>query len=143
VHLEGPGLDLMVEWSAGAGTARDLATRGGHAARSPRDGGPAVVSTDPAPGREPDVVCAAGELPFPDERFDVIACMRAARHVRDVSRALGEIARVSRALVLIGDAVSVNDELEAAQRLGDPSPVSRSRAGESSLLVIASRSKSS
>jgi hypothetical protein len=123
VHLEGPDLDLMVAWSAGAATALDVATGGGHVARRLREAGLEVVSADPAPGMEPDVVCAAEALPFPDASFDVVACRRAAHHFSDVSGALGEMARVSRDLVLLQDAVWVSDEVEEAERLRDPSHV--------------------
>ena len=49
-HREGPDLDLIVEWAAGAGTALDVATGGGHVARRLREAGIRVVSSDPAPG---------------------------------------------------------------------------------------------
>jgi hypothetical protein len=123
VHVEGPDLDLMVAWSAGAASALDVATGGGHVARRLRQAGLHVVSADPAPGMEPDVVCAAEALPFPDESFDVVACRRAAHHFTEVSEALGEMARVSRGLVLLQDAVRVSDEVEEAERLRDPSHV--------------------
>jgi len=123
VHLDGPDLDLIVEWASGAGNALDVATGGGHVARRLREAGLAVVSADPAAGMEPDVVCAAEALPFPDGSFDVVACRRAAHHFADVSRALAEMARVSRGLVLIQDAIWVSDEVEEAERLRDPSHV--------------------
>jgi SAM-dependent methyltransferase len=123
VHQQGPDLDLFVEWASGCAEALDVATGGGHVARRLREAGLSVVSCDPAPGMRPDVVCSAEELPFGDGSFDVVACRRAAHHFRDVSRALGEMARVSRRLVLVQDAVFVSDRVELAERLRDPSHV--------------------
>ena len=62
-HREGPDLDLLVEWAQGARTALDVATGGGHVARRLREAGLEVVSSDPAPGMQPDVVCRAEYLP--------------------------------------------------------------------------------
>ena len=44
-HREGPDLDLIVEWAAGAKTALDVATGGGHVARRLREAGLNVVTT--------------------------------------------------------------------------------------------------
>jgi SAM-dependent methyltransferase len=123
VHKQGPDLDLIVEWAARGATALDVASGGGHVARRLREAGLDVVSADPAPGMRPDVVCSAEELPFPDDSFDVVVCRRAAHHFDDVARALAEMARVSRELVLLQDAVWVSDEVEQAERLRDPSHV--------------------
>src|SRR5580658_6433807 len=123
VHVQGPDLDLMVEWSAGARRALDVATGGGHVARRLRAAGVEVVSADPAPGMEPDVVCAAEALPFDDASFDVVTCRRAAHHFTDPRLALGEMARVSRELVLLQDALYESDRVEEAERLRDPSHV--------------------
>ena len=41
-------------------TALDVATGGGHVARRLREAGLQVVTTDPAPGMQPDVVCRGG-----------------------------------------------------------------------------------
>ncbi|HVD10573.1 MAG TPA: hypothetical protein VNB88_08010, partial [Gaiellaceae bacterium] len=49
-HREGPDLDLVVEWAAGARTALDVATGGGHVARRLREAGLEVVTTDRSPG---------------------------------------------------------------------------------------------
>jgi SAM-dependent methyltransferase len=123
VHARGPDLDLIVEWAAGSATALDVATGGGHVARRLREAGLEVVSCDPAPGMEPDVVCAAEALPFADSGFDLVVCRRAAHHFADVSAALGEMARVSRDLVVLQDAVYVSDVVEEAERLRDPSHI--------------------
>jgi SAM-dependent methyltransferase len=123
VHQQGPDLDLFVHWASGCADALDVATGGGHVARRLREAGLAVVSCDPAPGMQPDVICSAEQLPFEDASFDVVACRRAAHHFRDVSQALGEMARVSRRLVMLQDAVFVSDQVELAERLRDPSHV--------------------
>jgi ubiquinone/menaquinone biosynthesis C-methylase UbiE len=123
VHIAGPDLDLMVEWSAGSKTALDVATGGGHVARRLREAGLEVVTSDPAPGMQPDVICPAEHLPFADGSFDVVTCRRAAHHFSDVAAAVLEMARVSNSLVLLQDAVRVNDDVERAERLRDPSHV--------------------
>jgi SAM-dependent methyltransferase len=123
VHVQGPDLDLLVEWAAGSSRALDVATGGGHVARRLRAAGIEVVSSDPAPGMEPDVVCAAEALPFPDASFDTVVCRRAAHHFTDPDRAVSEMARVSRDLVLLQDATFVSEQVEEAERLRDPSHV--------------------
>jgi SAM-dependent methyltransferase len=122
-HREGPDLDLLVEWAAGARTALDVATGGGHVARRLREAGLDVVSSDPAPGMRPDVVCRAEELPFADESFDVVACRVAAHHFDDVGAAVGEMGRVSRDRVLLVDNLFLGARGEEADRLRDPSHV--------------------
>ena len=109
VHMAGEDLDLMVEWAAGSRTALDVATGGGHVARRLREAGLQVVTSDPAPGMQPDVICPAEHLPFADGSFDVVACRRAAHHFEDVAGAVREMARVSNSLVLLQDAIRVSD----------------------------------
>jgi SAM-dependent methyltransferase len=122
-HREGRDLDLIVEWSAGASTALDVATGGGHVARRLREVGLKVVTTDAAPGMEPDVICRSEELPFADSSFDVVACRVAAHHFDDVALAVRELVRVSAGLVLISDNVHGGEALEQAEKLRDPSHV--------------------
>jgi SAM-dependent methyltransferase len=122
-HREGPDLDLMVEWAAGARTALDVATGGGHVARRLREAGLDVVSSDSAPGMRPDVVCRAEDLPFADQSFDVVACRVGAHHFADVEAALRELARVARDRVLIVDNLFVDEVAEEADRVRDPSHV--------------------
>ena len=122
-HREGPDLDLVVEWAAGAGTALDVATGGGHVARRLRAAGIQVVSSDPAPGMRPDVVCAAEHLPFADGSFDVVVTRVAAHHFQDVRGAVSEMARVAAEAVLIVDNNFMSEQVEEAERLRDPSHV--------------------
>ena len=122
-HREGWDLDLIVEWAAGAGTALDVASGGGHVARRLREAGVDVVSSDPAPGMRPDVVCAAENLPFADGSFDVVACRLAAHHFQDVEAGVREMARVASDLVLVVDNLRMGDADEEANRLRDPSHV--------------------
>jgi SAM-dependent methyltransferase len=122
-HREGEDLDLIVEWAAGARTALDVATGGGHVARRLRDAGLDVVSCDAAAGMEPDVVCPAESLAFPDESFDVVASRVAAHHFDDVEAAVREMARVSRDRVLVVDNLFMGEHVEEAERLRDPSHV--------------------
>jgi SAM-dependent methyltransferase len=122
-HREGPDLDVLVEWAAGARTALDVATGGGHVARRLREAGLEVVSADPAPGMRPDVVCRAEDLPFADESFDVVACRVGAHHFADVRAAMAELARIARERVLVVDNLYVDERAEEAERLRDPSHV--------------------
>jgi SAM-dependent methyltransferase len=122
-HRRGRDLDLIVEWSTGARTALDVATGGGHVARRLREAGVQVVTTDAAPGMEPDVVCRSEELPFADGSFDVVVCRVAAHHFDDVALAVREMGRVSAGLVLIADNLFGGEELEQAEKVRDPSHV--------------------
>jgi SAM-dependent methyltransferase len=122
-HREGEDLDLLVEWAAGAETALDVATGGGHVARRLRDAGLEVVTCDPAPGMAPDVICRAESLPFADRSFDLVACRTAAHHFDDVRAAVREMARVTRGRVLLVDTLHMGDAVEEAEALRDPSHV--------------------
>lgn len=122
-HREGPDLDLIVEWAAGTKTALDVATGGGHVARRLREAGIEVVSSDPSPGMQPDVICRAEHLPFADGSFDVVATRVAAHHFEDVRAAVIEMARVSGGLVLVVDNAFMGERIEEAEKLRDPSHV--------------------
>ena len=122
-HREGPDLDLVVEWAAGARTALDVATGGGHVARRLREAGLDVVTTDTSPGMEPDVICPAEDLPFADRSFDVVACRVAAHHFDDVGAAVREMARTAADRVLLVDNLFMGDDAEEADRVRDVSHV--------------------
>jgi SAM-dependent methyltransferase len=121
-HREGRDLDLIVEWAEGD-TALDVATGGGHVARRLREAGFSVVTCDPAPGMRPDVICRAEDIPFAEGSFDVVVSRVAPHHFADVAQAMGEMARVSRNLVLIADNLYLGEQLEEAERLRDPTHV--------------------
>jgi SAM-dependent methyltransferase len=101
----------------------DVATGGGHVARRLREEGCTVITVDPAPGMQPDVVAPAEDLPFADGSFDVVTCRIAAHHFRDVRKAVAEMARVSERLLVIEDNVFRGEHVEEAERLRDPSHV--------------------
>lgn len=124
-HREGPDLDLVVALcEPGRGlTAVDVATGGGHVARRLREAGSEVVSVDPAPGMEPDVVARAEQLPFAAGSFDVAVCRIAAHHFDDVALAVREMARVARDRVVVQDNLFQSEQVEEAERLHDPSHV--------------------
>ncbi|HEY3105934.1 MAG TPA: class I SAM-dependent methyltransferase [Gaiellaceae bacterium] len=122
-HREGADLDLVVEWATGASTALDVASGGGHVARRLREAGLDVVSSDPSPGMQADVVCRAEDLPFADASFDVVACRLAPHHFEDVQAGISEMARVSCGLVLVVDNLRMGEDDENANRLRDPSHV--------------------
>jgi SAM-dependent methyltransferase len=122
-HREGPDLDLLVEWVAGAGTALDVGSGGGHVARRLREAGLEVVSADPAPGMQADVQAAAEDLPFADASFDVVATRVAAHHFADVAAAVSEMARIAADRVLVVDNLFMGEAGEEADRLRDPSHV--------------------
>jgi hypothetical protein len=124
-HREGPDLDLLVEMcEPGEGVkVLDVATGGGHVARRLREEGCTVITVDPAPGMQPDVVARAEHLPFDDGSFDVVTCRIAAHHFEDIRAAVNEMTRVSNRLVVIEDNVYRGEHVEEAERLRDPSHV--------------------
>jgi SAM-dependent methyltransferase len=125
VHKEGPDLDLLVVWcEPDQGVqALDVATGGGHVARRLREAGCSVVTVDPAPGMQPDVVARGEDLPFADASFDVVTCRIAPHHFADVRAAVREMARVSRDRVVIEDNLFGGEHVEEAERLRDPTHV--------------------
>ncbi len=135
---EGADLDLIVEWAEGYETALDVATGGGHVARRLREAGLEVVSSDPAPGMQPDVICRAEDLPFADGAFDLVVSRIAPHHFEDIAAAIAEMARVSSDLVVVEDTVYVSEQVEEAEQLRDPTHVrSYSEAEWRSLLEAA------
>jgi len=125
IHASGDDLDLVVEWcEPGEGvTVLDVAAGGGHVARRLREAGCSVVTVDPAPGMQADVLAPAEHLPFADEAFDAVATRLAAHHFADVLAALKEMARVAAGRVVICDNTFVSETSEEADRLRDPSHV--------------------
>jgi SAM-dependent methyltransferase len=125
IHAEGEDLDLVVEWCEPAEgvDVLDVATGGGHVARRLRDRGANVVTVDPAPGMQADVIAPAEHLPFADDSFDAVACRLAAHHFADALGSVKEMARVARHRVVICDNTFVSESSEEADRLRDPSHV--------------------
>jgi SAM-dependent methyltransferase len=128
-HREGKDLDLIVEWAEGQ-NALDVATGGGHVARRLSEAGFDVTTLDPAPGMGATVVAPAEDIPFADGSFDVVACRVAAHHFADVTKAVGEMARVSRGLVLMADNLFLGERVEEAEKLRDPTHVRCYSEGE-------------
>jgi SAM-dependent methyltransferase len=125
-HAQGADLDLVVEWcEPDQGVkALDVATGGGHVARRLKEAGcEAVVTVDPAPGMRPDVVARAEHLPFADGSFDVVVSRIAPHHFEDIRAAVAEMARVSNRLLVIEDNLFVDEDVEEAERLRDPTHV--------------------
>jgi len=125
IHSSGDDLDLTVSWcEPGEGvTVLDVATGGGHVARRLREAGCTVVTVDPAPGMQPDVIGPAEQLPFADASFDAVACRLAAHHFHDVVAAVNEMARVAKHRVVVCDNTFVSETSEEADRVRDPSHV--------------------
>ena len=124
-HREGPDLDLVVEWcEPGEGVkALDVATGGGHVARRLRAEGCEVVTLDPSPGMQADVLAPAEHIPFDDGAFDVVATRIAPHHFEDIGAAVAEMERVSNRLVVVEDTLYSSDRHEEAERLRDPTHV--------------------
>ena len=124
-HREGDDLDRLVEWcEPGEGVdVIDVATGGGHVARRLREAGCRVTTCDSSPGMKPDAVCRAEDLPFADGSFDVAVTRIAPHHFDDVRAAVGELARVSRRLVVVEDTLYASEAVEEAERLRDPTHV--------------------
>jgi SAM-dependent methyltransferase len=132
IHSSGDDLDLVVEWcEPGPGVdVLDVATGGGHVARRLRELGANVVTVDPAPGMQADVIAPAEHLPFADSSFDAVACRVAAHHFSDVLASVKEMARVAKYRVVICDNTFVSESSEEADRLRDPSHVRNYGVGE-------------
>ncbi len=124
-HRSGADLELLVEWCEPAGgvKALDVATGGGHVADRLRAEGCQVVTLDPSPGMQADVLAGAEDIPFEDGAFDVVVSRIAPHHFEDVRAAVAEIERVSNRLVVIEDTLYSSDRHEEAEKLRDPTHV--------------------
>ena len=124
-HRAGPDLDRVVELCEPAAGVKaiDVATGGGHVARRLREAGAEVITLDPAPGMEPDVIARSEDIPFADDSFDVAVCRIAAHHFGDVAFAVREMSRVARDRVVVQDNLFQSEQVEEAERLHDPSHV--------------------
>ena len=70
------------------------------------------------------MVCPAEELAFADRSFDVVVCRVAAHHFTDPARAIREMARVARRLVVVEDTLYVDELVQRAEELRDATHVS-------------------
>jgi SAM-dependent methyltransferase len=124
-HAADADLEIVVELcEPGEGVkALDVATGGGHVARRLRERGAQVVTADPAPGMKADVLCFAEDIPFADGSFDVVVTRIAPHHFADIDRAIEEMARVSSRFVVVEDTLYTSPEVEAAEKLRDPTHV--------------------
>jgi ubiquinone/menaquinone biosynthesis C-methylase UbiE len=121
-HRQGPDLDLLGGWAEGK-TALDVAAGGGNLARRLREAGFDVVTVDPSPGMQADVIARAEHLPFAEDSFDTVASRIAPHHFEDVALAMRELARVARRVVLVSDLRYLDETGEEAERLRDPTHV--------------------
>jgi SAM-dependent methyltransferase len=71
----------------------------------------------------PDVICRGEELPFPSGSFDLVGSRIAVHHFADDEAGLAEMARVTRDAVLLEDILFVDERVEEAEKLRDPSHV--------------------
>jgi len=124
-HRAGADLDLLVEWCEPAEgvKALDVATGGGHVARRLRELGAEVVTLDPSPGMQADVLAPAEHIPFADGAFDVVVTRIAPHHFEDIRAAIGELERVSNRLVVIEDTLYSSERHDQAEKLRDPTHV--------------------
>ena len=124
-HATDADLEIVVELcNPHAGVKiLDVATGGGHVARRLREEGAEVVTLDPSPGMQPDVLASAESIPLADGSFDVVVSRIAPHHFRDIGLALGEMVRVSNRVVVIEDTLYRSEEHELAEKLRDPTHV--------------------
>ncbi len=124
-HAAGVDLDSVVELCDPRPGVKvlDVATGGGHVARLLREQGAEVVTADPAPGMQADVLCAAEDLPFADGSFDVVVTRIAAHHFADIGKSVGEMARVSNSVVVVADMLYRAEDEHEAEKLRDPTHV--------------------
>ena len=82
-----------------------------------------MVTLDPSPGMQADVLSSAEHIPFADGSFDVVVSRIAPHHFKDVRAAVAEMERVSNRLVVIEDTLFSSDRHEQAEKLRDPTHV--------------------
>jgi SAM-dependent methyltransferase len=124
-HASDADLDIVVEMCEPHSGRKilDVASGGGHVTRRLRERGAEVVSLDPSPGMHADVLAPAEHIPFADGSFDCVVTRIAPHHFAAIGEAMGEMARVTNAVVVIEDTLYLSEEHEEAEKLRDPSHV--------------------
>jgi SAM-dependent methyltransferase len=124
-HASDADLDIVVEMCEPHAGRKilDVAAGGGHVTRRLRERGAEVVSLDPSPGMHADVLAPAEHIPFADGSFDCVVTRIAPHHFAEIGEAMGEMARVTNAVVVVEDTLYLSDEHEQAEKLRDPSHV--------------------
>jgi SAM-dependent methyltransferase len=124
-HASDADLDIVVEMCEPHAGRKilDVASGGGHVTRRLRERGAEVVSLDPSPGMHADVLAPAEHIPFADGSFDCVVTRIAPHHFAEIGEAMGEMARVTNAVVVVEDTLYMSEEHEEAEKLRDPSHV--------------------
>jgi SAM-dependent methyltransferase len=124
-HASDADLDIVVEMCEPYAGRKilDVASGGGHVTRRLRERGAEVVSLDPSPGMHADVLAPAEHIPFADGSFDCVVTRIAPHHFAEIGEAMGEMARVTNAVVVVEDTLYMSEEHEEAEKLRDPSHV--------------------
>jgi SAM-dependent methyltransferase len=124
-HASDADLDIVVEMCEPHAGRKilDVASGGGHVTRRLRERGAEVVSLDPSPGMHADVLAPAEHIPFADGSFDCVVTRIAPHHFAEIGQAMGEMARVTNAVVVVEDTLYMSEEHEEAEKLRDPSHV--------------------
>lgn len=146
-HAKGDDLLLLLEWAQPepTWTALDIATGGGHVAKTVAPHCAQVVATDltrtmllaaaeligqSGIGNVMYVVSDAESLPFLDHSFEFVTCRIAAHHFPNPEVFIGEVARVLRpggTFILIDNVAPEDEELDrfmnTVEKLRDPSHV--------------------
>ena len=124
-HMRGDDLEALVEMCEPDEGVKvvDVGSGGGHVARRLREEGCQVVTVDPSPGMQADVLAPAEHLPFADGSFDVAVTRIAAHHFADIRAAVAEMVRVSNRLVVVEDTLFHSERQEEAEKLRDPTHV--------------------
>ena len=97
------GCQIEIVLDDHAGSVLEVGVGNGFVCRYLRDYGLSVTTCDIDPGLNPTVVGSVTDLPFDDCSFELVSCCEVLEHLpyEDVSKALSELARVTRRVVLL------------------------------------------